>query len=64
MKIVMKNNFNRELFKEEIIAENVDPVFGEKLVHCYNEKHWTETSEIYLELVDDDYKPYDGYALL
>lgn len=61
MKIVTKDNFNRDLFTEEVIAENVDPIYGKELVKEWNEKNWTEYTRVYLELVDDDYEPYDGY---
>lgn len=62
MKIVTKDNFDRDVFKEEIVAENVNEYFGEELVKEWNNKHWHEHSNIYLELVEDDYELYDGYA--
>lgn len=60
MKIVTKDNFCRDVFTEEVIAENVNEYLGKEMVHEWNEKHW-ENSEIYLELVEDDYIPYDGH---
>jgi hypothetical protein len=62
MKIITKDNFDRDLFTEKIIAENVNKFIGEQLVKEWNDKYWTEHSDIYLALVNDDYKLYDGYA--
>lgn len=64
MKIVTKDNFCKDLFKEEIVAENVNETLGLELVEQWNNIYWHEHSEIYLELVSDDYELYDGYAEL
>ncbi|MCA1025731.1 hypothetical protein LCM23_06475 [Cytobacillus kochii] len=64
MKIVTKDNFCRDLFTETIIAENVNEFIGKQLVKEWNNKHWTENSDYYLALVEDDYKLYDGYSEL
>lgn len=62
MKIITKDNFCRDLFTEIIVAEKVNEVIGKQLVKEWNDKHWHEHSDYYLELVEDDYKLYDGYA--
>lgn len=62
MKIITKDNFCRDLFTEQVIAENVNRFIGEQLVKLWNDKHWTEHSDCYLALVEDDYELYDGYA--
>jgi hypothetical protein len=64
MKIITKDNFDRDLFTERVIAENVNELFGKELVNEWNNKYWTENSDIYLALVNDDYVLYDGYANL
>jgi hypothetical protein len=64
LKIVTKDNFGRDLFTETVIAENVNEHIGKQLVKEWNDKYWDEHSQWYLELVDDDYKLYDGYAEL
>lgn len=64
MKIITRDNFCRDLFKEEVIAENVNEVIGKELVKEWNDKHWTEHSQWYLALVEDDHELYDGYAAL
>lgn len=61
MKIVTKDNFCRDIFKEEVIATNVTEEFGKILVDKFNKQHHNDNSDIYLQLVDDDYIPYDGY---
>lgn len=62
MKIVTKDNFNRDLFKERVVAENVDESFGKQLVKAWNARYWNDHSDYYLVLVEDDYELYDGYA--
>lgn len=37
---------------------------GKMIVDLLNEKLWTETSDDYYALVEDDYELYDGYAQL
>lgn len=62
MKIVTKDNFDRDYFTERTIAENVDPYIGKELVEEWNNKNWRGDSQYYLALVEDDYVLYDGYA--
>jgi hypothetical protein len=64
MKIITRDNFDRDLFTEKVIAENVDEVMGKELVALWNDKNWFDHSQYYLALVDDDYKPRDGWAEL
>lgn len=64
MKIVAKDNFNRDLFVEEVVAENVNSVYGKQLIDAWNERHCGDYSENFLELVKDDYVPYNGYKNL
>lgn len=62
LKIITKDNFDRDLFTEKVIAENVNEFIGKQLVQRWNDKYWTEQSDFYLKLVEDDYVLYDGYA--
>ncbi|MCP1159307.1 MULTISPECIES: hypothetical protein [Bacillus] len=62
MKIITKDNFCRDYFTEELIAENVNQYLGEQMVKEWNDRHWDEQSSYYLALVEDDYELYDGYA--
>jgi hypothetical protein len=62
MKIITKDNFCRDYYTETVIAENVNEFFGKQLVQQWNDKYWHEHSDHYLELVEDDYELYDGYA--
>ena len=64
MKIITKDNFGRDLFTERVIAKNVNEVIGKQMVKEWNNKYWKGHSDHYLELVEDDYKLYDGYAEL
>ena len=63
MKIITKDNYNLDLFTEIVIAENISNKFiGEALVKHWNDRYWTEHSDIYLALVEDGCELYDGYA--
>ena len=62
MKIVTKDNFDRDYFTERVIAENVNPYIGKELVEEWNNKNWRSDSQYYLALVENDYVLYDGYA--
>lgn len=61
MKIVTSDNFDRDVFAEQVIAENVSEYIGTQLVEEWNNKYWTGQSDFYLKLVEDDYVLYDGY---
>jgi hypothetical protein len=52
MKIITKDNFDRDLFVERVIAENLDEFIGKQLVTEWNKKYWNEGSDFYLELVE------------
>lgn len=62
LKIITKDNLDRDLFTEKIVAENVYEIIGKQLVEAWNDKYWNEHSDYYLALVADDYELYDGYA--
>lgn len=62
MKIIWKDNFDRDLYTEIVVAENVDETVGKELVKLHNDRYWNGQSDSYLALVEDDYVLYDGYA--
>lgn len=64
MKIVKKSNFNLDVYREVVVAENVSEFYGKELVDAWKKEHWLGHSLDYLELVEDDYVPYDGYKEL
>lgn len=64
IKIITKDNFDRDLFTETVVAENVSEHYGKELVRLWNKARWTDESDIFLELVEDDYELYDGYKYL
>lgn len=61
MKIITKSNFGEELYKELIVATNVNEVVGKQMVEQWNDKYQSDYSDDYLALVEDDYVEYDGY---
>ena len=48
MKIITKDNFNRDLYTEVVVAENVDKYVGQNLVKLHNDKYWDGNSETIL----------------
>lgn len=64
LKIVTKDNYDRDLSVEQVVAENVNEVIGKELVQAWKDKYWNDFSDYYLELVEDDYKLYNGYEEL
>ena len=64
MKIITKDNFCRDLYTERVVAENVNEYHGKEIVKLLNDKYWTESSDEYYALVEDDYVLYDGYKEL
>lgn len=59
MKIVGKDNYNRETVSDVLVAENVKEHYGKRIVKFLNERN----SNTYYELVEDDYKLYDANDL-
>lgn len=55
MKIIAKDNFDRELYDEQIVIENVSKFYGIKFTKWLNDET-TENSNWFYELVEDDYK--------
>lgn len=58
MKIVKKDNFDRENVSEEFIAIEVDEYIGKEIVRFLNDRLSADYSEDYFELVSNDYKLY------
>lgn len=61
MKIIKKSNFDLDVYLETVVAENVNEHYGKELVKAWQNEHWNGDCQDYLELVEDDYVPYDGY---
>lgn len=62
MKIITQDNFDRDLFSEEVMAENVNEFIGKQMVEQWNDKYWNGHSDFYLKLVPDDHELYNGYT--
>ncbi|PYE51534.1 hypothetical protein DFQ00_102328 [Paenibacillus barcinonensis] len=58
MKIICKDNFNRESENDNLICENVSEYYGNMIVDILNEKLSGDHSSDYYELVDNDYELY------
>ncbi len=59
MKIICKDNFDRETRSESVVAENVPEYYIELLVEALNAKHSGEHSENWFKAEPDDYQPYE-----
>lgn len=55
MKIIATDNFDREMYSDQLICENISKAYGIKFVHLLN-KEVTDNSQWYYKLVEDDYK--------
>lgn len=58
MKIICKDNFNRESVNDKLVCENVSSYYGDLIVNILNEKLSGDHSSDYFELVDNDYELY------
>jgi hypothetical protein len=57
MKIVALSNFDREDFNEFLLLEKIDDIrFAKVICEALNKNYYGEYSEIYCEIVDDNYK--------
>ena len=54
MKIIGKDNYNRENVSDYLVAENVNWYYGKKIVELLNRN----VSSTFYEAVEDDYKLY------
>lgn len=60
-KIIRKDNFDRDVFTETVVAQNVPAHTAEEMVQAWQKEHWHSHSDSYLAVVDNDYVLYDGY---
>lgn len=61
MKIITKDNFCRDDFTEQVLAENVNETIGKEMVKAWNDIYWNGIAQFSLGLVEDDYVLYDGH---
>lgn len=59
MKIILANNMGIGFWSpDELICENINVYFGDKIVNLLNEN--LDNEEYLYKLVDDNYKLYEG----
>jgi hypothetical protein len=56
MKIIRKDNFNRDTESDKLVCENINNSYGKRLVDYMNNQ--MAGFDIFYELVEDDYKLY------
>lgn len=58
MKIIIKDNFDRETVSEEILAENVNEFWAHHLEELLNKTLSGDCAQQFFKAVPDDYKLY------
>ena len=57
MKIIKKDNYNRDHISESVLAENVHPHFAKDIAEFLNQKMRNDDS-FFCQVEADDYVPY------
>jgi len=58
MKIILVDNFDRERINDILIAENVNKIWGARIVKFLRDTFSNSNSSDWFRLVEDDYKLY------
>ena len=58
MKIVNKDNFDRDSISDDLVAENVSEFYATAIVEFLNLKYGGDNSPNYFSVKPDDYKLY------
>ncbi len=58
MKIICKDNFDRESFSDSLVCEKISEYYGEIVVNFLNANLSGDYSPNFYRLVDDDYELY------
>ena len=58
MKIICRDNYDRDNISDKLIAEHVNPHYGERIVRLLNTACLSAIHDEHFNLVDDDYKLY------
>jgi len=61
MKIILTDNFDRELYPETIICENVTEDFAEFIANSLNKKYCVGNSSFWAKVEKDDYILFSPY---
>ena len=59
MKVIKKDNFDREHISDTLVAENVSEYFAKEIVDLLNGKFGGDYADDYFVAVPDDYKLYE-----
>lgn len=57
MKIIRKDNFNRDDHSESVVAENVTEYYAKRIVKLLNKETGPDSSDFF-KVEPDNYKPY------
>lgn len=58
MKIICKDNFDRESVSDQLVCESVNEFYGSKIVDFLNDRFSGDHSPNFYKLVDDNYRLY------
>lgn len=59
LKIICVDNYDRELYSDRLICENINPYYAEMIVNYLNDKAG-EDSQDYYKAVDSNYKLFEA----
>ena len=59
MKIIAKDNYDRETISDYLVAENLNDYYGKMITNLLNRT----ASDTFYEAVEDDYKLYDASTM-
>lgn len=62
MKIIAKDNLNRETVSDTLVCENIHHGYGVSIVDLWNNEMCKSTDKFFV-LVKDDYKLYDSSVI-
>jgi len=55
MKVICVDNYDREIYDDVLVCDNVNNYYGKQIVKSLNDKAGEDSSNYY-RLVEDDYK--------
>ena len=59
MKVIKKDNYDREHISDTLVAENVSEYFAKEIVDLLNGRFSGDSAEDYFAAVPDDHKLYE-----
>jgi hypothetical protein len=61
MKIICVDNYDRQMYPDELICENISETIGEEVVNFLNKTRSGSNSEDFYQLVENGHKLFNPY---